>query len=347
VKIRALHLSLVPQPHWRLNGVTVGSEGQLKVETINATAGPGNMFGDTMAFKSIELESPVVSEHAMAGLLFGKPAGQDFRVANLIVRNGKLDSKSFILPALDAKISMTESGAWQKIALETPDHKTSLLLVPEGEGAQLEVDTNLFSLPFAPSFFLENFSAKGVIRRGELRLSELKGGIQGGFLTGSAHLKWDAEWSMTGEVSVRALDPGKFAPALFEEGALEGKAVYAMRAKSFDELFAAPRLDGTFEIRKGAVLGVDLGRLLQGGGVGGKTTYTELTGNFVRESGKTQLRQIHLAAGPVRAAGNLDASADAVKHLNGRFTVDLKSPVVQAHSNLTLTGTLRDPRFSR
>jgi len=347
VKIRALHLSLVPQPHWRLNGVSVGSEGQLKVETVNASAGPGNMFGDTMSFSSIELESPVVSERAMAGLLFGKPAGQDFRVANLSVKNGKLDSKSFILPALDAKISMAESGAWRKIVLETPDHKTSLQLVPEGEGAQLEVDTNLFSLPFAPSFFLENFSAKGVIRRNELSLSELKGGISGGFLTGSAHLKWDADWSMTGEVKVRALDPSKFAPALFEEGALEGKAVYSMRAKSFDELFAAPRLEGTFEIRKGALLGVDLGRLLQGGGVGGKTTYTELTGDFVREAGKTFLRQIHLSAGPVRAAGNLDASADTAKHLNGRFAVDLKSPIVQAHSNLTLTGTLRDPRFSR
>ncbi|MBE0625687.1 MAG: AsmA family protein, partial [Burkholderiales bacterium] len=347
VKIRALHLSLVPQPHWRLNGVSVGNEGQLKVEAVKANAGPGNMFGDTMAFSSIELDSPVLSEQGMAGLLFGKPAGQDFRVANIIVKNGKLESKSFVVPALDARISMAESGAWQKIALETPDHKTSLLLVPEGEGAQLEVDTNVFSLPFDPSFLLENFSAKGVIRRGELRLSELKGGIYGGFLTGSAHLKWDADWSMSGEVSVRAMAPGKFAPALFEEGALEGKAVYAMRAKSFDELFAAPRLEGNFEIRKGALLGVDLGRLLQGGGVGGKTTYTELTGTFVREAGKTQLRQVHLSAGPVRAAGNLDASADSAKHLNGRFVVDLKSPVVQAHSNLTLTGTLRDPRFSR
>jgi hypothetical protein len=118
-----------------------------------------------------------------------------------------------------------------------------------------------------------------------------------------------------------------------------------MRAKSYDELFAAPRLEGSFEIRKGTLLGVDLGRLLQGGGAGGKTAYAELTGSFVREAGKTQLKQIKLSAGPVSASGTLEA--DAAKRLNGRFTIELKSPVAQARSNLTLSGTLRDPRFSR
>ncbi|MEK7436820.1 MAG: hypothetical protein AAB150_08055, partial [Pseudomonadota bacterium] len=345
VKIRALHLSLVPLPHWRLEGVSVGNEGQLKVGKVTATAELGSMFSDKMSFALIELESPLLGEQGMTGLLFGRPAGQDFKVVNIVVKNGKLDSNTFVLPALDAKISIAENGSWQKIALETPDHKTSLLFTPEGEGANLEVETNVFSLPFDPSFFLENFSAKGVIRRGELRLSELKGGIYGGFLSGSANLKWNADWSLSGEVSVRTMDPGRFAPALFEEGVLEGKAKYAMRANSYDELFAAPRLEGNFEMRKGALLGVDMGRLLQGGGVGGRTAYVELTGSFVREASKTQLRQIRLSAGPVTAGGSLDT--DSGKRINGRFAVELKSPVAQARSNLTLTGTLSDPRFSR
>ena len=345
VKIKALHLSLVPQPHWRLDGVSVGNEGQLAVPRVKATAELGSMFSDKKVFKSIELESPVLSEQGLVALLFGRSQGQDFKVASVIVKNGKLDSKTIILPALDAKIALGEDGAWRQIALETPDHKTSLMLKPEGEGAELEVETNAFSLPFDPSFILENFTAKGVIRRGELRLSELKGGIYGGFLSGNASLKWGADWSLGGEVSVRVMDPARFAPALFEEGKLEGKAAYAMRAKSYDELFAAPRLEGSFEIQKGALLGVELGRLLQGGGVGGKTSFAALTGSFVREAGKTQVRQIHLVSGPVSAAGTVDA--DGAKRINGHFTVELKSPVAQARANLVLSGTLREPRFSR
>ena len=345
VKIEALHLSLVPLPHWRLDGVAVGNEGQLAVAQINAVAELGSMFSDQKVFKSIELESPVLSEEGLRALLFGKPQGQDFKVASVIVRNGKLNSKTFILPALDAKIAVGENGAWQKIALETPDHKTSLLLEPKGEALQLEVETNAFSMPFGPAFILENFIAKGVVGRDELRLSEFKGGIYGGYLSGNVSLKWGADWSLGGEISVRAMDPGSIVPTLIEDGKLEGKAVYAMRAKSYDELFAAPRLEGAFAVQKGSLLGVDLARLLQGSGVGGKTAFTELTGSFVREGGRTQLRQVHLGAGPVSANGSADA--DASKNISGRFTVELKSPVAQARANLAVSGTLREPRFSR
>ena len=345
VKIKALHLSLVPLPHWRLDGVSAGKEGQLEVARVNAVAELGSMFSEQKVFKSIELESPVLSEDGLLALLFGKPQGQDFKVASVIVKNGKLNSKTFILPALDATISVGEDGGWRQIALETPDHKTSLLLKPEGDGAQIEVETNAFSMPFDPSFILENFNAKGVVRRGELRLSEFKGGIYGGYLSGNASLKWGADWSLAGEINVRAMDPGRFVPALLEEGKLEGKASYAMRAKTYDELFAAPRLEGGFAIQKGTLLGTDLGRLLQGGGVGGKTAFAELTGSFVREAGKTQLRQIHLGAGPVSAGGNADV--DAGKHISGRFTVEIKSPVAQARANLAVSGILKEPHFSR
>jgi len=345
VKIKTLHLSLVPMPHWRLDGVSAGSQGQLTVERINAFAELGSMFSEQKAFRSIELESPQLSEEGLFALLFGKPQGQDLKVTSISVKNGKLDSKTIILPALDAKISMGEDGAWKRIALETPDHKTSLLLEPKGEGAQLEVETNVFSPPFGPTFLLENFSAKGMIGRDQLSLSEFKGAIYGGYLSGSANLKWGANWSLGGEVSARAMDPGRIVPALFEEGTLEGKAAYAMRAKSYDDLFAAPRLEGTFTVLKGSLIGVDLARLLQGGGMGGKTAFAELGGSFVRDGGRTQLAQLRLSSGPVSASGSADA--DARKNVAGRFSVELKSPVAQARANLALSGTLREPRFSR
>ena len=345
VKIKALRLSLVPQPHWRMDGVAIGSEGQLSVEKVKAIAELGSMFSDKKVFKSIELESPVLGEDGLLGLLFGKPSGQDFKVASVLVTNGKLISKSIILPVLDAKIAIDDNGLWKQIALETPDRKTSLLLKPDSEGASIEIETNVFSLPIDPSFLLENFSAKGVIRRSELRFTELKGAIYGGFLSGTASLKWGADWSLGGTIDVRSMEPGRFAPALLEEGKLEGKGVYAMRAKSYDELFSVPRLEGSFTIQKGTVIGVDLGRLLQGGGVGGKTAFGELTGSFLREAGKTQFRQIRLGAGPVLASGSADI--DTAKRLSGRFAVEIKSAVAQARVNLTVSGTSREPRFSR
>ena len=65
----------------------------------------------------------------------------------------------------------------------------------------------------------------------------------------------------------------------------------------------------------------------------------------LRDGGKTQLRQMQMTEVPVSA--NASAEVDAVKNINGRFTADLKSPVAQARVNVTVSGTLREPRFSR
>jgi hypothetical protein len=305
----------------------------------------GSLFGEQKMFKSIELVSPVLGEDGLSALLFGKPQGQDFKVASISVKNGKLNSKSIVLPPLNARISMSDGGAWQKIALESPDRKTTLTLEASGEGAQIEVDTNAFNTPLGPDFMLENFTAKGSISRGQLKFSEFKGGIYGGYLSGSASLKWGAEWSLSGELAARAMDPGKFAAALIEGGMLEGKATYAARAKSYEELFSAPRLEGRFAVQKGSLLGVDLSRALQGNDFGGRTTFAELYGNFVRDGGRTQLQQVRLNNGPLNASGNADA--DAKGSVSGRFAVELKSPVAQGRANVTLSGTLKTPRFSR
>jgi hypothetical protein len=84
---------------------------------------------------------------------------------------------------------------------------------------------------------------------------------------------------------------------------------------------------------------------LQGGGVGGKSAFAELTGSFVREGGRTQLRQVRIAAGPVSAGGSADI--DAGKNISGHFAVELKSPVAQARANFAVSGPLKEPRFSR
>src|SRR5487761_2197269 len=234
VKIKTLHLMLLPQPHWRLDDVFVGNQGQLTVARVNAIAELGSLFSDKKVFKSIELESPVISEEGLLALLYGKPLGRNFKVARIIAKNGKLDSKTFKLPALDATIAMGENdGTWQTIALETPDHNTKLQFTPDGAGAHVEVQTNAFSMPLNPAFVLKNFDAKGVMFPGELRLSEFNGEIYGGYLSGTADLKWGADWSLSGEIKARAMDPARFASKLIEGGSAEGKATYALQGKSY------------------------------------------------------------------------------------------------------------------
>ena len=50
-------------------------------------------------------------------------------------------------------------------------------------------------------------------------------------------------------------------------------------------------------------------------------------------------------AGPVSANGI--AEVDAAKNISGRFIAELKSPVAHARANIAVSGSIKEPRFSR
>jgi hypothetical protein len=105
------------------------------------------------------------------------------------------------------------------------------------------------------------------------------------------------------------------------------------------------QLDGDFIVRKGVLLGVDFGKLLKGERGSGNSPFAEIAGKFAVAGGRTELRQLRLAAGMMSASGEL--RVDPGSKLQGRIRVDLKSPVLQRSASLALSGTLEDPRFNR
>jgi hypothetical protein len=141
------------------------------------------------------------------------------------------------------------------------------------------------------------------------------------------------------------MEPAQLAPALIQDGWLDGNASYFMAAKDADQLFAAPRVEGSFTVRDGTLLGVDLGGLIRSGKPVGKTLFSEIAGAGAYENGKLELRKLTLGAGLLSAKGSLDV--DSNKNLNGRFSVEFKSPAAQTRGNFGMSGTLKDPHFGR
>ena len=137
----------------------------------------------------------------------------------------------------------------------------------------------------------------------------------------------------------------KFVPSLLESSKLEGSATYADQARTADKLLATPRLRGNFFVRNGTLVGVDLMSLLRGSGNAGKSSFTELTGAFAYESGRVQLRNMHIGAGLISANGHADM--DENNRLSGNFAVNLKSPTMRMRSNMAVSGTLKQPDFHR
>lgn len=345
VKVGKVYLSLLPQPQWRLEDVSIGAEGQVKVAQIKASTQLGSLFGDDMVFESIQLESPVMSEQALAWILFGPAQGGRFALGPVSASNARLDSKDLKLPRFDAVAAVGADGTWSKITIDSLDRKTRVELRPGGETVRVELRSESFDMPFGSTLRLEDLAASGTARREELAITAFSARLYNGILNGSATLQWGSGWNMTGKVDAKLVEAGQLAPTLLQNGKLAGSAAFAMHAQKGDRLFALPHVKGSFLVQNGALLGVDFANALRGAHSGGQSAFSELSGTFAREGASTRLGELYLNAGLLSVRGN--AAMDQGENLSGSLAIALKSPGQQLSARLGVAGTLAQPRFER
>jgi hypothetical protein len=211
-------------------------------------------------------------------------------------------------------------------------------LTPKGKAVQFSMTAKSFKVPFGSTLALEDFVASGTADGGGVALTEFKGFVEGGTLGGNARLKWGSGWSVVGDLNAKQIDLTRMVPELLTGGRLAGVASFAMQSPDAAKLFAAPHVEGSFTVPWGTLLGVDLGRMVQGGERRGETKFTELTGSFVHDRGATQLRQVRLSQTTLSANGTVDVDAD--RNVRGRFSADLKLSSELRHANIGASGTL-------
>lgn len=345
VKIKAIRLSLLPQVGLRLEDVTIGAEGQIRIPRVKAAGDLGNLFSDKKLFKSVELDSPVVTETGLGWILFGKSTAQDVVVGQLRASNVRLESKNLVLPAVDAKFEADGAGAWKAIVIESADKAINLELTPKGESVLIDFKARSFKIPFGSDLALDELVASGTANRSELVVTEFKGFAYGGILAGNARLKWGAPWSLSGELNAKQIDTSRILPGVVEGGRLVASATYSMQAQDAGKLFAANHLEGSFTVARGSLAGVDLGRLMQGGAMSGETKFTELAGGVWHDRGATQLRQVRLNEGAMSANGAADVDPDG--SVRGRFAVELRMSAEMRRANLVVAGTVKKIEWRR
>ena len=343
MKISKLRFSLIPQPQWQFENVVIGTQGQIKVQQINAPVNLGSLFSETTVFKSLEFQSPVINEEGLGWLLFGQSKKAGFEVAHVTASNVKVDSSNLDLGVfdLDAKIGGNKAG--NIINLVSPNKDLSIELQIKDDQVQVKLNSKSFALPFGSSLTLSSFSAEGNISHNALTLSKFYGIVYDGILTGNAKLTWEKDWILKGDVKGKQVDVAKWLPELFEEGQAEGDGKFQMQARETKKLFSSQHMNGKFSVHNGTIRGMDVVKLLQGDS-SGTSSFKDLSGGFSYELGRTRLRNVRMSAGLVSANGYVDVNTN--QDMEGRFGVDLTTPVRNVRVDLLVSGALKKPKFS-
>jgi len=338
VKVSSARLSVITGVQVNLENVTVGD---VKIRLVRGYPEVGSVFGARKSFNRLELEGATLSQAQLGEAFFGKVGGPNFRVGRIVAKGVKMDGP-LTLPPLDIDATVAGDGALQAVNISGPD-KLALKLTPNGNEIAFEASAASLAIPFVPSFSLSDFGWKGTANRQGVASSEFDGRQFDGLVSGTARIRWGSNWTVEGEVRSRGVKVGVFAPSLVSEGKVEGRGNYTMSGPSPAKLGEAGRLDGSFKIENGVIGNFALRRALETGGAqtGGRTEFTELTGQGVYEKGVVQLRNLNVTAGAMSAGASLDIDAGGT--LAGRIAAEVKTPNQTLRAVLNISGSLQNP----
>lgn len=346
VKIGSTSVSLLPSPQLKFEKVAIGEDPPMRVASVSAVPDIGSLTGDRKIFRSLELTGVVFSPKYLPVLLSDKGRGNLLRVQHIMAKGLKLDIPDLDLPPLDVNAKLGADGTVQSVVLVNAERKLSVILLPQGRRASIEISADSFPLPIGGDMVMGEFSAKGTLGPGEMALTEVEGRAFGGRVLGNARLRWSDGWSLDGEFGAKQVEAAKLAAPILAGGVIEGKGVYSMKAAGLGKLFATARFEGNFRIAKGSISNVDMTRVLQGSSTGGGTTlFSEMSGAVTADPSRLVVRQLRLVAGLLSGTGQ--AEMDSQKNLSGRMQIELRAQTVQARATIALTGTLKDPQFRR
>jgi uncharacterized protein involved in outer membrane biogenesis len=346
-----MHVSILGGFGIILQTVKIGTAQDVKIDKVSLAPEFESLFAEVKIIRKVEVESAAVAEEVLARLpkwLEAASTDKNLQIGRIVIKAAKLESHTLKLSPFDVNLQLSPEGSIQKAMLSTTDGKLNAELVPHDN--QIDIALNAakgWVAPVGPQIEFTDLTVKAVAAHNQIRVEKFEALLYGGAARGSALIVWGGPWTIEGDVATERISLNELM-ALFTRdakstGQLQSKLRYAMSSQTLATLFDTPRIEGSFDIKRGDVDGVDLVRALQSGGrgvtQGGATRFEEITGSLNLANGRYQFRNMKLASGLLTAGGAFDVSAN--KDVSGRILVELRSQAAQIRGNFIVDGDLK------
>jgi len=336
VKIRSGNISILPSPAIRLENVTVGADGNVKIAVASAHPDFASAIGGNPQLKSLDLEGVIFDAAGLGGVLFGRGRSTALGLERVRATGVRIAVPGVTLPELEATATLLPDGTVQKIVLNNPNKTIAAEILPQGGKALVELTVAKAEALLGLPFEIETLSARGVATATEFTAAEFDARFLDGITRGKGTLRWPGPLAFDGDFDLRQVDAKRITPILV--GRVHGTGVVAAQGESLEKLGPGARVDGNFTVSKGQITGVDLPRTMQTGkSVGGSTPFNEMTATAQLSKGQLALRGVKIDAGALSASGAVEV--DAGRSLAGRFAADLKTPGGMLRATLQVSGT--------
>ena len=334
VKIGKASFAWSPWPAMKFAGVTLGAQDETRVERLLAVPTLWTLLSERPDVRQLRLDGVALEPDALPMVLAHKFDVAIPALKQIELHGVRLDTPGASLPVLHGRIDLAGGKLPGTVQLQDEAGQFRLQFVPQGSGSG-SFELQLADAAAIAGFPLTDFYAKGTFTAAQADIAAFDGHLYDGLMKGQGVLTW-SPLSFNGTLEANLLTSVKIAPVL--EGRLRASGTFAMAAETFDALFAAPTLQGSFEVAQGVIHGLDLPRSLQAGeAAAGSTAFEELSGRLELKAGHLRLSDLNLRAGVMTASGRADLAGG--KQLDGHIAAQLRIPAGYARASFAIGGT--------
>lgn len=354
VSIERLDASLLPTPHARVDGISIGKSKEVTVDKLTIRPDLASLFSKHKVIRSLEFEDVTLAHKALAALISlaqrDDSDASTVRIERVQLRNATLQLEGGSVGPFDGIVEPAENGQRGHVALATRDDALQLRLTPDGERHMIELAAQSWTPPLGPPLTFEQLRIKGTATRAAAELHEVDAKLYGGTASGKVTVTWVKGISLKGSFDVNRVELKQAAALVSRRGRISGrldaKPVLTAQATTAAELANALRVETPFVVHAGVLHGFDLANaavaLLGQRSAGGSTRFDELAGRLVAERGAYRFTRLRMASGALTARGHVTISPS--KALSGELNVSARGTGITAIP-LTVAGTLESPTF--
>ncbi len=349
VKVGGIGFSFMPRPHIVLRNITVGKNAHLTIASARAMPDIFSLLGEKKIFNELSLERVSVKGMGLGRLAQADAGGNAAELRHITLSNLSLTAGGILFSGFSGEVVMSGKGTPEKILLQNVDRTLKLELQPEGAGYRIAASGSNWKSPFKPMLTFVAIDAKGELRDSRLELSGIGGRAYEGLIEGKASLDWGSGAVLAGNLDLQHMNATKLLAVLGTDLSAEGELWVRLRldakADNLGKLADALHTEATFEMKRGAVKGFDLGEAARRTGNaptrGGETKFEQLTGSLQCDPQGCRLGGLRLSSGLFKANGNLSIAGNA--KVSGGVEVELKSSAATLRIPLTISGSTKDP----
>ena len=359
VTIKKLRVSLVPLPHVTIDGITVGTAGDINVGAVTVTPDLWSLLQPTKVIRSIEIDSLVLTQKgidraaAAGGAGEAKstaPAPPPVRIESIRVSNALVKLEKLTFGPFDARVRLSSKGEPEEGAIVTRDGKLKASVTPEKSQFVIDATAKSWQAPVGPAILFDELAVKGTATRNGADFSHVSAKLYGGTVNGKGTAGWQKGVQLKGSLDISQVELKEIVPLLSPgtrvSGRLSAKPVFSAQAASAQQVVNALRLETPFNVQNGVLYGVDIEKaalsLVKRDVTGGETKFDQLAGHLVMDRGSYRFTGLKIASGALAADGNVNISSQ--KELSGRVNAQVKAMQIAAASiPLNVSGTVAHP----